>query len=74
MHRQMMGAGPLGPTQSVPIVVDGTRVGSAVLAVPSGGLPGGEQAFRSSVNRLLLVGGLIAAAAALLVGVVLADA
>jgi len=72
MHRQMMGAGPLGPTQSVPIVVDGTRVGSAVLAVPSGGLPGGEQAFRSSVNRLLLVGGLIAAAAALLLGVVLA--
>ncbi len=39
MHRQMMGVGPLGPTQSVPIVVDGTRVGSAVLAVPSGGLP-----------------------------------
>jgi len=72
MHRQMMGTGPLGPARSLPVVVDGRRVGTAVVAVPTGGLPPGEQAFRSSVNRLLYGGGLTAAAIALLVGVAFA--
>lgn len=70
MHRQMMRTGPLDPARSPPVVVDGRRVGTAVVAVATGGLPPGEQSFRSSVNRLLLGGGLSAAAIALLVGIV----
>lgn len=72
MHRQTMGTGRLGPPRRLPIVVGGRRVGTAVVAVPDGSLPAGERNFQASVNRLLIAGGLLAAAVALLVGVGLA--
>lgn len=72
MHRQMMGSGPLGPPERLPIVVNGVSVGTAVVRVPElGGLPQ-DVSFRSSVNRLLLFGGIAAGLAALALGVVLA--
>ncbi len=72
MHREMMGCGPLGPEERVPVEVDGTVVGTALVRLPQAGVLPQDVAFRASVNRLLLVGGLVAGAAALLLGVVLA--
>lgn len=72
MHRQMLGSGRLGPERSIPIRVDGETVGTAVVRLPeAGGLPQ-DVSFRSSVNRLLLLGGILAGVAALAVGIVLA--
>lgn len=72
MHRQMMGGGPLGPEQHVAIEVDGRVVGAAVVRFPEpGGLPQ-DVSFRTSVNRLLLFGGIVAGIVALGLGVVLA--
>jgi signal transduction histidine kinase len=72
MHRQMMGGGPLGPEQSIAISVDGRGVGTAALRLPEPGLDPRDVAFRSSVNRLLLLGGLLTGLLALGIGVVLA--
>lgn len=72
MHRQMMGGGPLGPEQAVPVIVGGKQVGTMVVRLPNPGLNQQDVSFRSSVNRLLLLGGVIACLLALALGVVLA--
>lgn len=72
MHRQMMGGGPLGPELSIPISVGDRLVGTVALRLPKPGLDPRDVAFRSSVNKLLLLGGLIAGLLALGLGVVLA--
>lgn len=72
MHRQMLGGGPLGPEQALPVNVGGMRVGTVVVRLPEPGLNQQDVAFRSSVNRLLLLGGVIACLFALALGVVLA--
>lgn len=72
MHRRMMGSGPLGPERRLPIVVDGSLVGTAVVRVPEPGLLPQDVSFRASVNRLLVVGGIVAGLAALALGIVLA--
>ena len=72
MHRQMMGSGPLGPPKQLPVVVGGTTVGTAIVREPSPGLLPQDLSFRSAVNRLLLLGGILAGAIALVLGVVLA--
>lgn len=72
MHRQMMGGGPLGPERSVSIDVGGETVGTAFVRLPEPGLLPQDVAFRSSVNRLLVLGGIAAGLAALLLGAVLA--
>jgi two-component system, OmpR family, sensor histidine kinase BaeS len=72
MHDQMMGSAPLGEAQQLPISVNGEVVGTATVQLPATGLLPQDSSFRSSINRLLLFGGLVAGAAALLLGVLLA--
>lgn len=72
MHREMMGSGPLGPEQRLPIRVQGAVVGTAIIRLPEPGLLPQDVSFRSSVNRLLLLGGIVAGIMALLLGFVLA--
>ncbi len=73
MHRQMMGGGRLGPEQRLEIAADGQIVGTAIVRFPQpGGLPQ-DRSFRASVNRLLLLGGVVAGVLALALGVVLAQ-
>jgi signal transduction histidine kinase len=68
----MMGQGSLGPTQRIPIVVDGRQVGTAVMRLPQAGLATPDQQFRNAVNRTLLVTGLAAGGLAVVLGVLLA--
>jgi signal transduction histidine kinase len=68
----MMGQGLLGPSQRIPILVDGRQVGTAVLRLPLAGLATPDQQFRDAVNRTLLVSGLAAGALAVGLGVLLA--
>ncbi len=72
MHREMMGIPELGPASRLPVVVDGRRVGTAVLRVPQAVLPAADREFRDSVNRLLVGGAIAAGILALLVGLALA--
>lgn len=72
MHRQMMGSGVLGPEHRLPVSVGGNVVGTAIVQLPATGLLPQDVSFRSSVNRLLLFGGLAAGLLALLLGIVLA--
>ncbi len=72
MHRQMMGSGPLGPEQRLTIRVDGHVVGTAIVRLPRVGVLPQDSAFRSSVNHMLFVGGVVAGLVALLLGLVLA--
>lgn len=72
MHRQMMGDSVLGPERRLPVVVDGVEVGTAAVNLPAAGLLPQDIWFRTSVNRLLLFGGLAAGLVALPVGIVLA--
>ncbi|HWO69419.1 MAG TPA: HAMP domain-containing protein, partial [Actinomycetota bacterium] len=72
MHRQMMGSGPLGPERRLPIEVDGSVVGTAVVRLPEPGVLPQDEAFRASVNRLLLAGGIAAGILAMGLGAVLA--
>jgi two-component system sensor histidine kinase BaeS len=71
MHRDMMDAGPLGAPTSVPIFVDGSQVGTGLVRLPESGLLPQDRAFRSSVNQLLLVGGIVAGLFAMGLGIVL---
>ena len=71
MHRTMMGAGQLGPERTLPIEVRGNVVGYAAMRLPTEGLLPHDVTFRDSVNRLLVAGGIAAAAVALLLGLVL---
>ena len=72
MHREMMGSGRLGPEQRLPIRVGGEVVGTAIVRLPEVGLLPQDETFRSSVNRLLMLGGILGGLAALVVGIVLA--
>jgi two-component system, OmpR family, sensor histidine kinase BaeS len=72
MHREMMGTPELAATSRWPVLVDGQQVGTAQLRVPQAALPAADEQFRTSVNRLLLGGALVAGLLALLVGLVLA--
>jgi two-component system, OmpR family, sensor histidine kinase BaeS len=72
LHRRMMGTGPLGPPQRVPIDVDGTQVGVATLQLPQPGLLPADVSFRRSVNRALVLAGAVAGAVALLAGALIA--
>ncbi len=72
MHREMMGSGPLGPERRLPIEVDGSVVGTAVVRLPEPGVLPQDEAFRASVNRLLLAGGIAAGFLAMGLGAVLA--
>ncbi|MEU7401901.1 ATP-binding protein [Streptomyces sp. NPDC044948] len=69
MHRQMMGTGDLGAPRSLPVTVDGQRVGTLQVRVPQGVVPAVDKDFRSSVNGLLIAGALGAGLVALVVGV-----
>ncbi|MEU0108396.1 ATP-binding protein [Streptomyces sp. NPDC006251] len=69
MHRQMMGTGDLGEPRSLPVSVDGQRVGTLEVRVPQGVIPAVDKDFQASVNRLLAGGALAAAVVALIVGV-----
>ncbi|UUN31450.1 ATP-binding protein [Streptomyces sp. FIT100] len=68
MHRQMMGTGELGPPRSLPVTVDGQRVGTLNVRVPQGVVPAVDKDFQASVNRLLVGGALGAALVALVAG------
>ena len=72
MDRAMMGTPALGPAVPVPVVVAGARVGTALIRLPAAGPPALDQAFRPSVERLLLLSGIGAGLVAVLVGVFLA--
>jgi signal transduction histidine kinase len=72
MHRQMMGSGSLGPEKRLPVRVDGEVVGTAIVRLPETGVLPQDVSFRSSVNRLLLFGGILAGVVALVLGIVLA--
>ncbi|MFD3928322.1 sensor histidine kinase [Streptomyces sp. NPDC058614] len=69
MHRDMMGTGELGEPRSLPVTVDGQRVGTLQVRVPQGVVPAVDKNFQSSVNQLLAAGALGAALVALVVGV-----
>jgi two-component system sensor histidine kinase BaeS len=72
MHRQMMGGGALGPEHRLPITVDGSVVGTAIVRLPEVGVLPQDVSFRHSINRLLLFGGIGAGLIAMLLGIVLA--
>jgi signal transduction histidine kinase len=72
MHHGMMGAVALGPEQRLPVEVDRAVVATAVVRFPAVGVLPADRAFRASVNRLLLLGGITAALAALAFGLLLA--
>ena len=71
-HRAMMGATALSPPERLPIVVDRQVVGSGVVRFPTAGRLAHDETFRSSVNRLLIAGGIGAAVVALSLGMALA--
>ncbi len=60
MHRQMMSAA-LGPTQRLAVRAGDTTIGTAVVRLPAVGTQPADQALRTAVNWLLLLGGLVAA-------------
>ncbi len=62
-----------GPAIVLPVVVGGASVGSASVSFPKGALPPAERQLRDALTRTTLYGVLIAAAVALLVGLVVAD-
>ncbi len=68
----MMGTTALGPSQRLPVTVDGIVVGTAVVRLPLQGQLTANVAFRDAVNRLLLVGGLLGALGAVGLGLILA--
>ena len=72
MDHAMMGSPALGPAVRVPVVAAGARVGTTLIRLPSTGAPALDQAFRSSVERLLVLSGIGAGVVAVIVGVFLA--
>ncbi|HEX6234162.1 MAG TPA: ATP-binding protein, partial [Jiangellaceae bacterium] len=67
-HRQMMGTGPLGEERRAPIEVGGEIVGIAVTQLPQAGVLPQDVAFRTSINRLLVIGAAVTGLVALLLG------
>ena len=72
MDRAMMGTPDLGPAVRLSVMVAGARVGTALVRLPAAGPPALDQAFRSSVERLLLLTGIGAGLLSVLVGVLVA--
>ncbi len=72
LHRELMGDGSLGPERSLAITDRGTRVGTAIVRLPTPGLLPHDREFRAAVNRMLLVGGLVGGLLALGLAVLLA--
>jgi two-component system, OmpR family, sensor histidine kinase BaeS len=62
----------LGPVQRIPIQVDGTVVGTALVQLPEVTALPAAVAFRSQVVRLLLAGGALGALGSLALGIVVA--
>jgi two-component system sensor histidine kinase BaeS len=71
MHRDMTSAGPLLPPERVSLDVRGEPVGELLISLPQGTLPVADKEFRSAVNRLLIVGGLVAGALSVGMGLVI---
>lgn len=71
-HRSMMNSGALGPERRLQISFDDEAVGVAYVRIPEPGVFPADVSFRASVNRLLLLGGIAAGLAAMLLGIVLA--
>lgn len=71
MHREMTSAGPLMPPERVSLDVGGQPVGALFISLPQGTVPVADDAFRSSVNRLLIVGGVVAGVLSVGMGLVL---
>lgn len=55
----------------VPIIIDGERVGTGLLALPPPQLDPREQSYLDATNRALIIGAVGASAAALLIGILL---
>ncbi len=72
MDRALMGIPALGSASRVPIMVSGSRAGTALVRMPAAGPPAIGHAFRSSVERLVLLTGIGGGLAAVLVGIFLA--
>jgi two-component system, OmpR family, sensor histidine kinase BaeS len=72
MHQRMMGSGPLGAQRDVEVAVDGEVVGTASVRLPQAGLLPSDVAFRTAVNRVLLLAGVAGGLVAVAVGVLLA--
>ena len=72
MDRAMMGNLTFGPAVRLPIMVSGARVGTALVRMPVTGSPAIDEAFRSSIERLLVLTGIGAGLLAVLVGILLA--
>ena len=72
MDRAMMGTADLGPAVRLPVMVSDVRAGTALIRLPAAGPPPADQAFRSSIERLLLLTGIGAGLLSVLVGLLLA--
>ncbi|GAA4300001.1 two-component sensor histidine kinase [Klenkia terrae] len=72
MHQRMMGSGPLAEPVDVPVTIDGQPRGTLVMALAEGSVPVADQDFRTSVNGLMLAGGLAVAVVASVLGLLLA--
>ncbi len=62
MHREMTSAGSLLPPERVALDVGGEPVGALLISLPQATVPVADEEFRSAVNRVLIVGGLVAGA------------
>lgn len=60
MRRDMGSPGALRSPQRVPLTLGGRAIGDLYVALPEGTVPAADQAFRRSVNALLVLGGLLA--------------
>ncbi len=70
MHRKLISAGPLGPSRRVVITAGDRPVGELYLALPEGTVPVADREFRTSINWLLLLGGLLAGSIGVGAGVI----
>lgn len=71
MYRDMTSVGPLLPRQRISLEVGGEPVGALLISLPRGAVPLADREFRSAVNRLLVVGGLVAGALSVGMGLVI---
>ena len=72
MDRAMMGTPDLGPAVRLSVTVAGAHVGTALIRLPARGPPALDEAFRASVERLLLLTGIGTGFLAVLVGILVA--
>lgn len=72
MHRDMNSLGPLQPEDRIALVQRSRPIGELFVSLPEGTVPLADREFRTSVNWLLALGGLLAGGIGAGVGVVLA--